>query len=137
LKLFVGIDVSSEELEACFMNPEGDTLETLKVKNDLNGASRLRDRIVAASDKLSSSEIHIGLEATSVYSWHPAMYLHEDESLRQRNTKVFTINPKLINKFREAYADLDKTDRIDDSRPGRRPPCPRFRQGCTSPRASP
>lgn len=26
LKLFVGIDVSSEELEACFMNPEGDTL---------------------------------------------------------------------------------------------------------------
>jgi transposase len=26
---------------------------------------------------------------------------------------VFTINPKLIHKFREAYADLDKTDRID------------------------
>ncbi|MDR7318648.1 hypothetical protein J2X83_004943 [Brevibacillus nitrificans] len=113
MKLFVGIDVSSEELEACFMNPEGDTLETFTVKNDLYGASHLRDRIVAASDKLSSSEIHIGLEATSVYSWHPAMFLHEDVSLRQRKAKVFTINPKLIHKFREAYADLDKTDRID------------------------
>jgi len=83
MKLFVGIDVSSEELEACLMNPEGDTLETVKVKNDLHGASHLRDRIIAVSDKLSSSEIHIGLEATSVYSWHPAMFLHEDESLRR------------------------------------------------------
>lgn len=113
MKLFVGIDVSSEELEACLMNPEGDTLETVKVKNDLHGASHLRDRIIAVSDKLTSSEIHIGLEATSVYSWHPAMFLHEDETLRKRKTKVFTINPKLIHKFREAYADLDKTDRID------------------------
>ncbi|MEB3104074.1 IS110 family transposase [Ferviditalea candida] len=113
MKLFVGIDVSSEELEACFMNPEGDTLETLKVENNLYGAEHLRDRIVAMADKLPSSEIHIGLEATSVYSWHPAMYLHEQESLQNRNAKVFTINPKLINKFREAYADLDKTDRID------------------------
>ncbi len=83
------------------------------MRNDLYGASHLRDRIVAASDKLSSSETHIGLESTSVYSWHPAMFLHEDESLRQRKAKVFTINPKLIHKFKDAYADLDKTDRID------------------------
>ncbi|CAH8708592.1 IS110 family transposase [Paenibacillus melissococcoides] len=41
------------------------------------------------------------------------MYLHEDEALQQLNAKVFTINPKLINKFKDAYADLDKTDRID------------------------
>lgn len=38
------------------------------------------------------------------------MYLHEDASLQERNT---TVNPKLINKFKEAYADMDKTDRID------------------------
>lgn len=113
MKLFVGIDVSARWLEACFLNPDGDTLETFKVANNLQGASVLRDRIVAAADKLPFSEIHIGLEATSVYSWHPAMYLTEDASLKRRNAKVFTINPKLIHKFREAYADLDKTDRID------------------------
>ncbi|MCC2686568.1 MAG: family transposase, partial [Paenibacillaceae bacterium] len=113
MKLFVGIDVSSEELEVCFMDPDGGTLETLKVENNLDGAAHLRDRIVAVADKLPSSEIHIGLEATSVYSWHPAMYLHEQEQLQQRNAKVFTLNPKLVNKFREAYADMDKTDRID------------------------
>jgi len=48
------------------MNPEGDTLATFTMRNDLYGASHLRNRIVAASDKLSSSEIHIGLAATSV-----------------------------------------------------------------------
>ncbi|MGN8772437.1 IS110 family transposase [Paenibacillus barengoltzii] len=113
MKLFVGIDVSSQELEACFMNPDGDKLETLTVKNNLDGASHLRDRIVAIADKHSSSEIHIGLEATSVYSWHPAMYLHQDPALQERKAKVFTLNPKLISKFREAYADMDKTDRLD------------------------
>jgi transposase len=113
LKLFVGIDVSSQELEACFMNADGDKLETLTVKNNLNGASHLRDQIVAAADKLAVTEIHIGLEATSVYSWHPAMYLHQDPALRERKAKVFTLNPKLISKFREAYADMDKTDRLD------------------------
>lgn len=113
MKLFVGIDVSSQELEACLMNPDGEKLDTLKVNNDLQGASHLRDRIVAAADKLSASEIHIGLESTSVYSWHPAMYLHQDPALKARNAKVFTINPKLISKFKEAYPDLDKTDRLD------------------------
>ena len=113
MKLFVGIDVSSQELEACFMNSDGDKVEALKVKNDLHGASHLRDRIVAVADKLSSSEIHIGLEATSVYSWHPAMYMHEDAALKERKAKVFTINPKLVSKFREAYPDMDKTDRLD------------------------
>ena len=113
MKLFVGIDVSSQELEACFMNPDGDKLETLTVKNNFDGASHLRDRIVAVADKHSSSGIHIGLEATSVYSWHPAMYMHEDSALKERKAKVFTINPKLVSKFREAYPDLDKTDRLD------------------------
>jgi len=79
----------------------------------LNGASHLRDQIVAAANKLAVTEIHIGLEATSVYSWHPAMYLHQDPALRERKAKVFTLNPKLISKFREAYADMDKTDRLD------------------------
>lgn len=113
MKLFVGIDVSSKELETCFMNIDGDKLDTLTVKNNLEGASYLRDRIVALADKLAVSEIHIGLESTSVYSWHPAMYFHQDAALQERKAKVFTINPKLVSKFREAYPDLDKTDRLD------------------------
>lgn len=41
------------------------------------------------------------------------MFFHEDEALNTFHTKVFTINPKLIKKFKESYEDLDKTDQID------------------------
>lgn len=40
------------------------------------------------------------------------MFFHEDESLKRFQTKVLTINPKLIKKFKESYVDLDKTDHI-------------------------
>jgi len=53
------------------------------------------------------------MESTSVYSWHPAMFLNEDAELKRRQAKVYTINAKLIKKFKEAYVDLDKTDDID------------------------
>ena len=101
------------DMKACIMNPEGDTLKSFTVKNNLDGASYLRDQIVALADHHASKEIQIGLESTSVYSWHPAMFLNEDDALRKRNTKVYTINPKLIRKFKKAYVDLDKTDHID------------------------
>lgn len=113
MKLFVGIDVSSEDMKACVMNSEGKALTSLTVENNLTGASYLRDQIVKIAQSHSISEIQIGMEATSVYSWHPAMFFHEDESLREFKTKVFTINPKLIKKFKESYVDLDKTDQVD------------------------
>jgi transposase len=113
MKCFVGIDVSSTTLDVCITNAEGDTLDAFQVRNHLQGASHLRDRVLAAADAASATSIHIGLESTSVYSWHPAMFLHEDPALKARKTTVFTLNPKLISKFREAYADMDKTDRLD------------------------
>lgn len=113
MKLFVGIDVSSQDMKACVMNLDGETLSSLTVENNLIGASYLRNQIVDIARKNLIQEIQIGMEATSVYSWHPAMFFHEDESLKKFNTKVFTINPKLIKKFKESYTDLDKTDHID------------------------
>ncbi|WP_067937131.1 IS110 family transposase [Alicyclobacillus kakegawensis] len=113
MRLFVGIDVSSADLKVCAMNTDGNTLDIFTVQNNYDGATYLRDKLVFLADRENPKEIHIGLESTSVYSWHPAMFLHEDGSLQERGTKVFTINPKLISKFREAYPDLDKTDYVD------------------------
>lgn len=112
MKLFVGIDVSSQDMKACIMSFDGETLASLTVDNNLIGASYLRDQIVDIAQKHVIQEIVIGVEATSVYSWHPAMFFHEDESLKRFQTKVLTINPKLIKKFKESYVDLDKTDHI-------------------------
>ena len=113
MKLFVGIDVSSQDMKACIMNFDGKTLSSLTVDNNLTGASYLRDQIIKTAQENMIQEIQIGMEATSVYSWHPAMFFHEDESLKTFKIKVFTINPKLIKKFKESYVDLDKTDQVD------------------------
>ena len=78
-KLFTGIDVSSIDLKVCVMNQDGDVLKSFTVDNNLPGAEFLRDQIVDLADK-HSQEIQIGMESTSVYSWHPAMFLNEDRS---------------------------------------------------------
>jgi len=95
------------------MNYEGDTLELINAKNDFCGATFLRDKITGWADKLSCKEILIGMESTSVYSWHPGMFFNGEQELQKRNAKVYTINPKLIKKFKDSYVDLDKTDNID------------------------
>jgi len=113
MKLFVGIDVSSKDMKACIMDADGSTLATAAVDNTLTGATHLRDRIVGIAKGVGANNVQIGLESTSVYSWHPAMFFHEDDDLQAFNSKVYTINPKLIKNFKEAYVDLDKNDHID------------------------
>lgn len=113
MKLFVGIDVSSKKLDACLMNQDGEVWHTCTVENNVIGASFLRDQILHLVQKKSINAIEIGMEATSVYSWHPAMFFHQDSQLQELQTKVYTINPKLIHNFRKAYEDLDKTDYQD------------------------
>ena len=113
MKIFVGIDVSSKDMKACMMDDQGNTLQKLVVENDLHGAEHLRDQIVDQVSQREVQEIQIGMESTSVYSWHPAMFLSQDERLRKQHAKVYTINPKLIREFKKAYVDLDKTDHID------------------------
>lgn len=111
MTLFVGIDVSSKDLEACLMDSKGETLATRTVANNLPGASTLRDLIIQHAD--SEDTIQIAMEATSVYSWHPAMFFHEDPELNQHKTQVFTLNPKLVKNFKKAYSEMDKTDPKD------------------------
>ena len=113
MKLFVGIDVDSEFLKVHLMNQNGDSLKAFPVKNNLDGANYLRDKIVSLADELSCKEIQIGMESTSVYSFLPAMFFNEDEALRKRQAKVYVINATLISKFRKSYPELPKTDHID------------------------
>jgi len=113
MKLFVGIDVSSKKLDACLMNQEGDVWHSCTVENNIIGARFLQNQILQQVEKNAVKKIEIGMESTSVYSWHPAMYFHQDPKLQEYNTKVYTINPKLIHNFRKAYADMDKTDLQD------------------------
>lgn len=113
MKLFVGVDVSSEDLKVRIMDCDGNSLKKFTVQNNPAGASFLRDQVICLADKYSCHEIHIGMESTSIYSFHPAMFLNEDEALRKYRTKVFVINAALVSQFKKAYPYLDKTDDID------------------------
>src|SRR5699024_12454827 len=108
MKLFVGLDVSSFDIKACFLNGEGDKLSSFTVGNDLPGATQLRDKILNALQGKSVSELRIGLESTSVYSFHPSMFLHNDESIQALGGQVFVMNPKQIANFKKSYSDMNK-----------------------------
>ncbi len=72
VKLFVGLDVSSFDMKVCFLNGDGEQLETFTVSNDLPGATLLRDRLLESTNDQTIDTFKIGLESTSVYSFHPS-----------------------------------------------------------------
>jgi transposase len=113
MKLFVGLDVSSFDIKVCFLDGEGEQLKSFTTANDLPGATQLRDEILDTAKNRSVDVLRIGLESTSVYSFHPSMFLHNDECMRGLGAKVFVMNPKQIANFKKSYSDMDKTDEID------------------------
>lgn len=113
MKLFVGLDISSFDIKVCLLDDEGTKLQSFTVSNDLPGATQLRDRILEWTKNQNIQALKIGLESTSVYSFHPSMFLHNDESLKAFGAQVFVMNRKQIAHFKKSYSDMDKTDEID------------------------
>lgn len=113
MKLFAGLDVSSFDMKVCLLDGEGLKLQSFTVSNDLPGAIELRDSILECAQDQAIDVCRIGLESTSVYSFHPSMFLHNDESLQALGVEVFVMNPKQIANFKKSYSDMDKTDEID------------------------
>lgn len=113
MRLFVGLDVSSFDMKGCILDQEGSKVDTFTVSNDPPGATVLKERILGLAKGRKVESVKIGLESTSVYSFHPSMFLHYDEDLKVFDTQVFVINPKQIANFKKSYSDMNKTDEID------------------------
>lgn len=114
MKLFVGIDVSSEKLDVCFLTDDDQlsTLSEISVSNDIEGASLTREMILEFNENYHFDQIVIGMESTSMYSFHPSMFFHEDAELKKLNTLVTIENPFRVKQFSRMF-DEDKTDRND------------------------
>jgi transposase len=111
--LYVGIDVSSQNNVSYLMKPNGDKHASFSVQNNLGGAKLLAERIVSALDALELRDVVIGMESTSIYGNHLVHSLREDGSLGRYQRKIHVLNPKQVNKFKEAYPDLPKNDWVD------------------------
>ncbi|QDZ77281.1 IS110 family transposase [Bacillus cereus] len=113
MRLFVGLDVSSFDMKVCFLNGDGEKLDSFSVSNDLPGATTLKEKLLQCIAGKEVEILKIGLESTSVYSFHPSMFLHHDEDLQRFGAKVFLLNPKQVANFKKSYSDMNKTDEID------------------------
>lgn len=114
MKLFVGLDVSSEKLDACFMTDceELSVLKEAVFENSHIGASQIKEIILDISAKLEIEKVTIGMEATSLYSFHPSMFFKEDEELNQLNLTVSIEQPAKVKKYRDVFEE-NKNDQID------------------------
>lgn len=114
MKLFVGLDVSSEKLDACLLtdDPSMPILKKGTFPNSLVGASEIKEVTLGYAEKLSISAIIIGMEATSLYSFHPAIFFKEDEELNAYPLTVSVEQPNKIKKYREIFEE-SKNDQID------------------------
>ncbi|WP_066185550.1 IS110 family RNA-guided transposase [Gracilibacillus timonensis] len=112
MKLFVGIDVSSKNLDVCFLDSEDTRLKETTYPNDIHGATQMKEAMLAYNGQFHYEKIMVGMESTSVYSFHPAHLLSKDKDLQRIGVEVVVQNPKAIHRFKGLFEE-DKTDRID------------------------
>lgn len=112
MKLFVGIDVSSQKLDVCFLDSDQNILDQPSLTNDLNGAGTIKELVLKLSSATHYKRVVIGMESTSIYSFHPAMFFHDDAELNALPLDVVTLNPTMIHRYKGLF-DEDKTDTID------------------------
>lgn len=112
MKCFVGLDVSSQKLNVCIMLSDTTTPFTASLSNDLIGASEIKTQILKLNEHYKFKRIIIGMEATSLYSFHPAMFFHEDSELKSHHVEVMVEQPAKIERYREAFEE-NKNDTLD------------------------
>ena len=114
MKLFVGIDVSLKDFKARMFDVEGKEIaKRLRAKNDDPGAASFVKYLVEICSAHNVDSLRIGLEATSVYSWHLQMYLAGEPSLVPFHIQVYVFNPKVVANFKKQYVDIQKDDWFD------------------------
>lgn len=92
MKCFVGLDVSSTKLDVCNMtnNTELGVLFYDSLANDLSSTSEIKKQILELNEQYVFNRIVIGMESTSLYSFHPAMFFNDDSDLKKRNISPFS-----------------------------------------------
>ena len=113
-KLFIGIDVSKNDYEVCFLNGEGErTRKTFTLRNNSDDSSKLVQAILADCKSFGLSKIFIGYESTSVYGFHLQYFLADSKELAPFHPTIICFNPKIIDAFKKTLGDLPKTDKMD------------------------
>ena len=111
--LFIGVDVGSKGNQFCVMNFDQHIYFNLKFPNNPEGNDTVINKIKDIENKFFFEKIIITMEATGMYSFHPACYLSSNEYLNNFHTEVYQINACDFDKYKKSFHDLEKEDGID------------------------
>ncbi|MEX1029409.1 MAG: IS110 family transposase [Paenibacillaceae bacterium] len=113
-KLYGGIDIGLKEFHFHAMDGDGNPIgKSKRFTNNVPGMELLIDHLDVHIHKQEATSVSLGMEATGLY-WFPLFHaLQHDERIQQWNTQLLAMNPKLVESFRNAYPDVDKTDKVD------------------------
>ena len=111
--LFVGIDASKKSNVIRFTDSTGDTLSLFNAPNNHDGAVKILEKLKDTIIHTDFSSVTIGMESTSIYADHLAVFLRNDDFLKKWNANVHILNAKQVSKFKDSYPELPKNDNID------------------------
>ena len=113
-KLYGGIDIGLKEFHFHAMDGDGNPIgKPKRFTNNVPGMEQLVEHLDLHIHKQGATSISVGMEATGLY-WFPLFHaLLQNERIQQWDTQLLAMNPKLVESFRQAYPDVDKTDPVD------------------------
>lgn len=80
--LYVGIDMSLKDFKVRVMDASGrETAKRFRAENNRPGSNAFVTFLIEACVKTGATHLVLGLESTSVYSWHLQMFLAEEPRL--------------------------------------------------------
>ncbi|PVZ72607.1 IS110 family transposase [Pelagibaculum spongiae] len=104
---YIGVDVSKEKLDCLWLrDPAIGKVKSKKIRNNLKGFQEL-EAWMLKNTQASKAEIHITMEATSVYHENLAEYLYDS------GFKVSVVNPSRIKSYADSSKVIHKTDKSD------------------------
>lgn len=114
MTLFVGIDVSLKDFKIRVMDALGqEAAKRFRAENNRPGSNSFVTFLVEVCAKTAANRLVLGLESTSVYSWHLQMFVAEEPRLAPFSPQIYAFNPKVVANFKKAYVDLPKDDWTD------------------------
>ena len=82
MKLFVGIDVSSEKLDVYFLDSSDMTLKEVTIRDNMHGACSLKEDVLQFHHSFNYEKIMIEMGSISIYIFHTATFLSEYVELK-------------------------------------------------------
>jgi len=112
LKLFVGIDIRSEELEVCFMDVDGNTLKFFKTLNNLHGLLiYVTVSLLLRTSYRALRFILVWNTLPSTAGIQPCFYMRIVH-FNNGTPRYLRVTPNSLTSLKIPM-DLDKTDRIN------------------------